>query len=403
MKSQKRGQMNKPRGETDNCRNRLLKYCKGQGLDLGCGMSKIKPDAIGIDLLSPLADMKLDARILPYYSSETFDFVYSSHLLEEIEDTKSTLKEWIRLLKKGGYIVLNQADKNIYPPMGSSKCNQSHKHHFDWEELWAVFEDIGDMELIHHNGNFKGDWSFELVVRKKGGNTTEPKIEGISILVPSLNKPLNVQVFSESIEKTTKERSYVEIIFGIREDDTASKEKIDELETKLRISVRYEIIDKYEGNIHFANVWNQLYKKAAYPIIGYFGDGVLSHAGGWDWRVRHDFKQEKNIMVTCNGLNEPFTTVFFTHKTFHDHKDVGFYLNPKFKQWYTDTFWETIFKSAGKLHFIKDLIMENLNPDIFEDRLNETEGSHKEEDEKTWLSIENKNEIKRLISLVKSI
>ena len=38
----------RPRGETDNCRNRLLKYCDGQGLDLGCGNVKIKIDAIGI-------------------------------------------------------------------------------------------------------------------------------------------------------------------------------------------------------------------------------------------------------------------------------------------------------------------------------------------------------------------
>jgi len=395
--------MNKPRGETDNCRNRLLKYCKGQGLDLGCGMSKIKPDAIGIDLLSPLADMRLDARILPYYSSGTFDYIYSSHLLEEIEDTKSTLKEWIRLTKKGGYIVLNQADKDIYPPIGDPKCNLSHKHHFDWEELWAIFEDIGDMELIYHNGHFKNDWSFELVVRKKGSDITAPEIEGISLLIPTLNKPLNIQVFSESIERTTIERSEVEIIFGIREDDIESKEKIEELNTKLEISVQYEIINRYEGKIHLANVWNQLYKRAEYPVIGYFGDGVLSHTKGWDWRVKNEFKKEKNILITCNGIHDPYTAVFFTHKTIHDHKDIGFYLNPKFKQWYTDTFWDTVFKNAGKLHFREDIIMEHLNPDIFEDRLDEAEGSHKEEDNEVWLSKENKDEIKRLIEIVKSI
>ena len=65
--------MSKPKGETDHCRNRLLKYCKGQGLDLGCGMTKIRPNAIGIDLLSPLADMRTDARLLPCYPDEHFD------------------------------------------------------------------------------------------------------------------------------------------------------------------------------------------------------------------------------------------------------------------------------------------------------------------------------------------
>ena len=59
-----------PKGEVDNCRHRLLKYCRGQGLDLGMGVTKIKPDAIGIDLYSPYADMHEDARILKNYPDD---------------------------------------------------------------------------------------------------------------------------------------------------------------------------------------------------------------------------------------------------------------------------------------------------------------------------------------------
>ena len=87
------------KGETDLCRNRLLKYCNGQGLDLGCGNVKIKPEAIGIDLLSPIADMNVDARIMPYYPNNHFDYIYSSHLLEEIGDVEGALREWLRIIK----------------------------------------------------------------------------------------------------------------------------------------------------------------------------------------------------------------------------------------------------------------------------------------------------------------
>jgi hypothetical protein len=58
------------RGEVDHCRHRLMKYCRGQGLDLGCGNSKIRIDAIGIDLYSQMADMNCDARLLDQYPDE---------------------------------------------------------------------------------------------------------------------------------------------------------------------------------------------------------------------------------------------------------------------------------------------------------------------------------------------
>lgn len=168
--------MNKPRGETDHCRQRLLKYCKGQGVDLGCGNVTIKPDAISIDLYSPNADQKLDARDLSVYPDNYFDYVYSSHLLEELEHTDLTLKEWLRILKPGGYLVLYQADKDLYYPLGDPQCNRAHKHHFDWESLWTIINSLGGVQLEHH-GRYDQEpykeWSFELVVQK----ISEEKIE----------------------------------------------------------------------------------------------------------------------------------------------------------------------------------------------------------------------------------
>lgn len=153
-------------GETDHCRHRLIKYCNGQGLDLGCGKTRIKVDAIGVDLYSDLGDISMDARELKY-PDNFFDYVYSSHLLEELENTEATLKEWLRIVKPNGNIVLYQADKNTYYPLGDPRCNTAHKHHFDHKDLWAIFEKIGGVELIHSANPVNNEWSFELVVRKK--------------------------------------------------------------------------------------------------------------------------------------------------------------------------------------------------------------------------------------------
>lgn len=171
--------MVKPKGETDNCRNRLLKYCNGQGLDLGCGNVKIKVDAIGIDLLNPSADMAIDARLMPCYPDSHFDYIYSSHLLEEIQNTEATLREWLRILKDDGYLILYQVDKEYYHPLGDPRCNKKHLHHFSWEKLWEIFQKIGGLELIHHaryNIKMYGEWSFEIVVQKKGKKKIVPQV-----------------------------------------------------------------------------------------------------------------------------------------------------------------------------------------------------------------------------------
>jgi predicted SAM-dependent methyltransferase/glycosyltransferase involved in cell wall biosynthesis len=180
--------MTKPKGETDLCRARLIKYCQGQGIDLGCGVTKIKVDAIGLDLYHPEADMRKDARVMDFYPDKHFDYVYSSHLLEEIENTEATLREWLRILKDGGYLVLYQADKDLYYPMGDPKCNPVHKHHFGWEDLWAILEKIGGVELVHHARHPEephGEWSFELVVKKMGSieKLTIPELIHFKIMV----------------------------------------------------------------------------------------------------------------------------------------------------------------------------------------------------------------------------
>jgi hypothetical protein len=156
----------RPRGEVDHCRHRLLKYCIGQGLDLGCGGSKIKIDSIGIDLYSPHADMNFDARILDRYPDGHFDYIFSSHLLEEIENTEATLREWLRVLKIGGNIVLYQADKDVYYPLGDPRCNVNHKHHFSVQSLLEIFKKIGGTKPVHYNIPIGHEWSFELVIKK---------------------------------------------------------------------------------------------------------------------------------------------------------------------------------------------------------------------------------------------
>jgi SAM-dependent methyltransferase len=61
----------------------------------------IMPSAIGVDLDYP----GYDGRTLPFASGSQ-DAVYCSHCLEHVDDYRSALREWFRVLKAGGYLII---------------------------------------------------------------------------------------------------------------------------------------------------------------------------------------------------------------------------------------------------------------------------------------------------------
>jgi len=374
--------------------------------------------------------MRKDARKLDYYPAEHFNYVYSSHLLEEIQDTEPTLKEWVRVLKPGGYLVLYQILESRYFPIGHPNCNGLHKHHFTWESLWAMLEKM-DMELVLHDDHPETkEWSFELVVRKNGAKSGQigpnpatvsvsqehpaelPARRGISILVPTLNRPVSMHKFALAVDSVTTVTDDVEIIYGVHEEDKTSIEKGRELGDSCKVKVRIEIISRYpDGKVHLSHLWNQLYPLATYDILGFFGDDVLFKTPGWDLEVRKEFEKDPSVLVSCNDVHIQkgrSATLFFTHKSVHDK--VGFYLPPSFRRWYMDAFWDTVYRNAGKLHYREDIVTEHIHPDVFPEKMDDTyralgghtaPGGLKEEDKAHWLSEENRAELRKCIDLLK--
>ena len=96
---------------------------RGECLDLGCGPYKAFPHFIGVDSgkdtqlfgIQMRPDVRADVTSLSKFSSGHFDLVYSSHTLEHIEDYKACLKEWWRLVKVGGHMVLYLPHRDFYP------------------------------------------------------------------------------------------------------------------------------------------------------------------------------------------------------------------------------------------------------------------------------------------------
>jgi predicted SAM-dependent methyltransferase len=404
--------VNQPiRAEVDHCRSRLLKYCQGQGLDLGCGPVKIKPDAIGIDIGHPNADMIADARILKNYPDNHFDYVFSSHLLEELANTEATLKEWLRIIKDDGLIVLYQVDEEYYYPIGDARCNRSHVHHFTTESLWEIFKKIGGVSLVHsqrYGLEPYNEWSFELVVKKSKGVLNDPihiETEAISILIPTLNRPKDMANLVKSVVDTAEDKNLIEVVFGIHADDLNSLQAVSDM-ANCGIKVRAEIIERYkDGKAHLAFFWNQLYKVTTAPIVGFFGDDVLFETPGWDIEVRKEFAKDRSVMVSCNDVHiqrGQAATLFFTHRTLHDR--IGYYLNENFRRWFVDTFWSEAFKLAGKMHYREDIVTRHLSPDVFKNRVDSTYADMenlKHPDALIWNTDANRQEIARVVAIIK--
>lgn len=148
--------------------NFFEKYCRGKGLDIGYGGDKLIP---GIDVW----DFEHgDAQYLKGIPDGKYDFVYSSHVLEHVENAEITLKNWFRVLKKGGYLLIYIPHRDLYEKKKTlpSRFNPDHKRFFiiDNDELPDT---LGVLPLIKRTLK-----NFEIIYCKKcneGHTITDPE------------------------------------------------------------------------------------------------------------------------------------------------------------------------------------------------------------------------------------
>lgn len=177
-------------GETNKARGRRLaesffdQYCQGHGLDIGYGGDPVVPNAQGWDYEHG------DAHHLNGLEDGSFDFVYSSHLLEHLPDCELALKNWWRVLKPGGYLILYLPHRDLYEKKKTlpSRFNDDHAHFFlpDQDEapdtlgllplLGRVLDHAAVVYCKVCDAGYKnpgdelhsvGEYSIEVVVRKE--------------------------------------------------------------------------------------------------------------------------------------------------------------------------------------------------------------------------------------------
>jgi SAM-dependent methyltransferase len=106
-------------------------YFTGDGIDIG---GKPDPLTLYADLFPLIRSIKTwdwedgDAQFMAGVPDEVYDFVFASHCLEHLVDPMEGLRNWFRILKPHGHIVLNVPDEDLYEQrVFPSRFNRDHK------------------------------------------------------------------------------------------------------------------------------------------------------------------------------------------------------------------------------------------------------------------------------------
>jgi ADP-heptose:LPS heptosyltransferase/predicted SAM-dependent methyltransferase len=157
----------------------IVQYTRGRGLELGSGIQKLYPHFIGVDNKKDEAlfghpinpDIKVEsAERMDLFATGSMDFIFSSHMLEHIEPERVTgaLKEWMRIIKVGGYLTLYLPDEDEYPKIGENGANPDHKWNVNYDRLIQYMRGAGWWDCVEfQKRNQDKEYSLLIVFQKK--------------------------------------------------------------------------------------------------------------------------------------------------------------------------------------------------------------------------------------------
>lgn len=178
--------------------NFIRRYFVGRGIDIGGAPD---PLALYSEFFPLMESVKIwdlddgDAQFMNGVADGHFDFVASSHCLEHLNDPAEGLRNWLRIVKEGGYLVILVPDEDLYEQgKFPSTFNRDHKWTFtvhkaggSWSDrslnLFDLLRDLGPaarvekIELLTASYRFNlprydqtvtpvGEAAIEIVIRK---------------------------------------------------------------------------------------------------------------------------------------------------------------------------------------------------------------------------------------------
>jgi SAM-dependent methyltransferase len=131
-------------------------------VDVGCGSHKTISEAFGVDVM-PVTDLQASLDDLPF-ENDSVDVIISRHSLEHVLDPIKALREWYRVLRKDGRVVIVLPDEAAVPTMQPALSGGMHLHAYDMASFRNLVEltnlfDVEKIEVVLE------DWSFGAILR----------------------------------------------------------------------------------------------------------------------------------------------------------------------------------------------------------------------------------------------
>jgi len=182
--------------ETKKSKERRMKegwfdnYVKGLVLDIGCGNDPLTNDC-------DKWDQQLghgDATFMDGVPDGKYQTVYTSHIIEHLDDPITGIKNWWRILSKNGHLIIIAPHRDLYEKkrMLPSKWNGDHRtmwlpdkcdpphtfslKHVVQQALEGESYDVREHRVLNHNWqptqghapyeHSSGEYSIETVIKK---------------------------------------------------------------------------------------------------------------------------------------------------------------------------------------------------------------------------------------------
>jgi len=121
------------------------------------------------DLNSPWADIKMDIHDIPF-EDNSFDAIMCNHVLEHVENDRKVMKEFYRVIKKGGWgifqVPIDTNRKETFDDTSITDPKEREKHYWQQDHVRLYGLDYG---------NILSEAGFE-VVEDDYINTLDPKL-----------------------------------------------------------------------------------------------------------------------------------------------------------------------------------------------------------------------------------
>lgn len=172
----------------------------------------------------------------------------------------------------------------------------------------------------------------------------------ISILLPSRNRPENIERLWNSVKDTADNVDDIEIVIAVDNDDP-----------QLEAYKKWKpiIMDRTVLSVY----WNKCYEAARGPIFMHAGDDIIFRTKGWDTAVLQAFNEHPDNIVFVHGDDgggngQNFGTHGFIHRDWAEA--VGYFVPPHYVSDYNDTHLNDVANMIGRRKYI-DILTEHMH------------------------------------------